>query len=211
MAQIFISHSARDTVLVNYFSRLGARTRVRLVFEELEKLIPTTINAERIRHDIAASNAMFLLLSRHVETIPHTRDWILWESGVGHNKDIWVFESLADAVLPLSVVTPFLRHYVVFEPSGDVHFSYLAAVLDSYDDSHVLGTMLATGTLGAAFGPAGALVGGLAGAVMSNRSRNRPPGLQITCFQCSSSYSVHLPDGMQAFRCPACNTPLSLL
>lgn len=206
MAQIFVSHSSRDTDLVDYFSRLAARSQVRLVFEEIEKLVSSSISAERIRCDIAASGALFLLLSRHVENIPHTRDWVLWESGVAHNKDIWVFEPLRDAGF-VSVVTPYLRHYVLFEPS-DLHFPYLANVVESYDDSQMLGTMLATTGIGAAFGGPGALIGAIAGAALANKSGRRPPGLQVTCPNCQSSYAAHLPQGTTAFRCPVCNTTL---
>lgn len=182
MAQIFISHSARDRALVDFFARIGARSKVRLVFEELEKLLTGSVNADHIRADIEASSAVFLLLSNHVHSIPHTRDWIVWESGVGHNKDIWVFESHSDHG-KISVVTPFLRHYVVFEPI-DLHFPYLSQVVASYDDSGVLPAMAAAGGLGAAFGKVGAVVGALAGAALANPARVRPPGLSITCQLC---------------------------
>src|SRR6266702_4443638 len=109
MAQIFVSHSERDRSFVDFFSRVAARTKVRFVFEELEKLIAGSVSAAKIRADIESSNAVFLLLSRHVQEIPHTRDWVVWESGVGHNKDIWVFEPYSDQGR-ISVVTPFLRH-----------------------------------------------------------------------------------------------------
>ncbi len=208
MAQIFISHSARDTALVDFFSRIGARSKVRLVFEEIEKLVTGSVNAPKIRADIEASNAVFLLLSRHVQSIPHTRDWIVWESGVGHNKDIWVFETLSDYE-QISVVTPFLRHYVLFQPS-DLHFPYLNQIVASYDDSGVLPAMAAGGGLGAAFGGGSALFGALAGAALANPARSRPSGLQITCCLCTSSYAIHLPQRVTIFRCPVCNRPLQL-
>lgn len=208
MAQIFVSHSARDTALVDFFSRIGARSNVRLVFEEIEKLVTGSVNAPKIRRDIEASSAIFLLLSKHVQSIPHTRDWIVWESGVGHNKDIWVFENHSDHG-QISVVIPFLRHYVLFQPI-DLHFPYLNQVVASYDDSGVLPAMAAAGGLGAAFGGGGALLGALAGAALANPARSRPPGLQITCQLCMSSYAIHLPQGVATFRCPVCNQRLQL-
>ncbi len=208
MAQIFISHSARDTDLIDFFARLGARTQVRLVFEELEKIIAGGVGSEQIRREIAASNAVFVLLSRHVQSIPHTRDWVVWESGVASNKDIWVFERASDYGA-VSVVTPFLRHYVVFEPN-DAYFTYLATVLESYDDSHVIPTMVATGGLGALFGGGGAVIGAIAGVFMANKSGSRPRGLQLSCGGCSSSYGAHLPLGTTKFRCPVCNIVLML-
>ena len=208
MAQIFVSHSARDTALVDFFSRIGARSKVQFVFEEIEKLVTGSVNASKIRADIEASTAVFLLLSKHVQSIPHTRDWIVWESGVSHNKDIWVFENLSDHG-QISVLIPFLRHYVLFQPI-DLHFSYINQVVSSYDDSGVLPAMAVAGGLGAAFGGSGALVGALAGAVLAHPARSRPMGLQITCQLCKSSYAIHLPQGVAIFRCPVCNRFLQL-
>jgi hypothetical protein len=208
MAQIFISHSANDGSLVDFFSRGGARSKVRLVFEEIEKLVTGSVNAIQIRASIEASNAVFVLLSKHVQYIPHTRDWVIWESGVAHNKDIWVFERHSDRG-QISIVTPFLRHYVVFEPI-DLHFQYLSRIIASYDDSVVLPAMAATGTLGATLGGVGAIIGAIAGAVLANPARSRPPGVQITCQLCMSSYAIHLPQGMVVFRCPVCNKTLKL-
>ncbi|GBD32117.1 hypothetical protein HRbin33_01081 [bacterium HR33] len=209
MAQVFISHSARDKDLVDFFARLGARTKVRLVFEELEAILAGTISPQKIRRDIASSNAVFLILSKNVQAIPHTRDWVVWEAGVASNKDIWIFELASDRGT-VSVVTPFLRHYVVFEPN-DSYFNYLSAVLESYDDSHVLGTLAATTGIGAALGEgAGALLGLVAGAIMSDRRGSRPTGVPLKCVHCSSVYSAHLPDGTTTFRCPVCNTALVL-
>jgi hypothetical protein len=208
MAQIFISHSSRDRELVDFFARIGARSKVRLVFEELEKLLSGPVNAGHIREGIEASNAVFILLSRHVHSIPYTRDWVVWESGVGHNKDIWVLELNSDHGR-INVITPFLRHYVVFEPI-DLHFSYLSQVVASYDDSSVLPAIAVGGGLGAAFGEVGAVVGALAGAALSNPARLRPPGVPITCQLCKSSYAIHIPQGNTIFRCPVCNGRLRL-
>jgi len=203
MAQLFVSHSARDTDLVDFFARLGARTKVRLIFEELEKLIAGLIDIQRIRQDILGSNALLLLLSRHVQSLPHTRDW------VGSNKDIWVFERASDAG-HVSVVTPYLRHYIVFEPN-DSYFTYLTPVLESYDDSHVLGTVATATGLGALLGGGGgAFIGLLAGAALSDRTSIRPRGVEVRCAECSSFYSAHLPVGTTRFRCPVCNIILAL-
>lgn len=196
----------RDTALVDFFSRIGARSNVRLVFEEIEKLVTGFVNAPKIRRDIEASSAIFLLLSKHVQLIPHTRDWIMWESGVGHNKDIWVFENYSDHG-QISVTIPFLRHYVLFQPI-DLHFPYLNQVVASYDDSGVLPAMAVAGGVGATFGGGGALLGALAGAALADPARSRPLGRQITCQLCMSSYAIHLPQGVATFRCPVCNRRL---
>jgi len=81
MAQIFISHSAIDGDLVDFFSRAGAGTKVRLVFEEFEKIMNGSVTPVQVGNDIDQSQAMFVVLSRNVEDVEHTRDWVLWETG----------------------------------------------------------------------------------------------------------------------------------
>ena len=209
MAEIFVSHSSRDTAQVDFFSRLAAGTKVRLVFEEFERILSGAVTAAKVKKHIDDAKAVFILLSPAVQGIPHTRDWVVWEAGVAANKDLWVFEQFADQGR-VNVTTPYLRHYVVFE-LNDSYFGYLRPVLDSYDDSHVLGTVLVATGIGALLGKGGgAAAGAAAGLVMSDRSNLRPRGLQVVCSSCSSSYNVHLPQGQTQFRCPVCNKGLAL-
>ncbi|MFH0801932.1 MAG: hypothetical protein V2A78_06035 [bacterium] len=210
MAQIFISHSNKDDELVNFFSRSGVGTKVRIIFEEIEKICNGWITSEKIKADIFNSNAIFVVLSSNVENIQHTRDWVVAEAGAASNKDIWVFERNTD-VGKITIVTPFLRHYVVFEPN-DNYLSYVHQIFESYDDSHVLGTVLLTTGIGAFLGKGeGAVAGAAAGLALSDRSSIRPVGVQIRCVYCSSSYNVHLPQDIKAFRCAVCNSNLSLI
>ena len=76
MAQIFISHSKHDRELVDFVSRIAAGTKVRLIFEEFERLVSGEVTAEKIRHDILQSNALFVLVSRHVHSLPHNQTQI---------------------------------------------------------------------------------------------------------------------------------------
>ena len=57
MAQIFVSHSSKDTALVALLSRAFAATKVKGVFEEFEALLKGPANAQRIAQDIRGSNA----------------------------------------------------------------------------------------------------------------------------------------------------------
>src|SRR2546422_2947788 len=117
MAQIFVSHSAKDKELVSFLSKAFASTQVKAVFAEFEAILKGPANAQRIAQDIRISNAVFVLLGRNVQELKHTRDWVGWESGFAAaaametNKDIWVLEAIAETD-GLSVVIPHLRHYV---------------------------------------------------------------------------------------------------
>jgi hypothetical protein len=213
MAQIFISHSAKDTELVTFLSKAFASTGVKAVFEEFEAILKGPANAARIAADIRQSNAVFVLLSRSVESLKHTRDWVGWEAGAAGitaletNKDIWVLEPVDD-IERISIVVPHFRHYVAFDPNRPKWQGYITQVVNSYDDSHVLkGISLGAATGGVIAEGAGALWGAGAGLLLALMTANtRPAGLPITCPECSSTYNVHL--DQPRMRCPVRNCQL---
>jgi hypothetical protein len=217
MAQIFVSHSKEDRDLVNFFSRVFAITKVRAVLEEFEKILTCEITSAKVIQDIENSNAVFVILSKNVQGIPHTTNWVVWETGVAKNKDIWIFEPYSQ-FSKISVVIPYLRHYVIFDINNSC-FRYIRRIVESYDDSHILPTVLLTSIAGIEIGTAltkdkvsGAVLGGIEGAVVglaiSDRPKERPIGLEVTCASCHSTYNVHIPKGMNIFRCPVCNSYL---
>jgi hypothetical protein len=213
MAQIFVSHSSKDRDLVSFLSRAFASTQVKAVFEEFETVLKGPANTSRIAGDIRDSNALFVLLGRHVEELKHTRDWVGWECGFAAgaaletNKDVWVLESIVDMDL-LSVVVPYLRHYVCFDHGNESWQAYLSQIIASYDDSHFLKAVSAGAATGGALAKGqGAFWGagvGLLFAAMSSQST--PTGFAVRCPQCASSYNVHLAEARM--RCPVCNTRL---
>ena len=79
MAQIFISHSAKDVQLKNFLNSIFSGSKVTAVFEEYEKLLSGAVTAEKIQQHITASAAVFLLITENVNNIQHTRDWVVWE------------------------------------------------------------------------------------------------------------------------------------
>jgi hypothetical protein len=184
------------------------------VFAEFEAILKGPLNGLGLAQEIRASNAVFVLLGRHVEELKHTRDWVGWESGVAAgvametNKDVWVLESVND-MDNLSIVIPHLRHYVGFDPAQDFWQGYLTQIITSYDDSHFLKAVAAGAATGAALSKGeGALWGaGIAFLLAARASaQGRPQGMSVTCPNCASSYNVHLAQGQM--RCPVCNTRL---
>lgn len=212
MAQIFISHSKEDKDLRDFFSNAFAGTKVKVIFEEFEKIFRGEITPKQIAKDIENSKAVFVILSQNVQNIPHTRDWVGWEAGVAKGRDIWIFEPYSQ-LGEISVVTPYLRHYVIFD-TNDAWLGYMRTIIESYDDSHVLPTLLVTGGIGALLAEkdkiGGATLGALAGLVISDKSKERPTGIGVICSECSSSYNLHIPQGMNIFRCPVCNADLEI-
>lgn len=216
MAQIFVSHSAKDAELVGLLSRAFAATKVRGVFEEFDAIRKGPANASRIIQDIRQSNAIFTLLGRNVESLPHTRDWVNFEGGAAAGaspqpvKDHWVIESLQDLGV-ISVVVPRLQHYICLDPRAEVWQGYLTQIISSYDDSHVLPTAATCGLTVAAATEniVAGFVGGMAALMLAAMAtQSRPAGVSIRCLQCTSVYNVHL--ASQRMRCPVCNMQLAL-
>ena len=132
----------------------------------------------------------------------------LW---LANNRDVWVFEKQKD-LGKISIITPSLKHYVRYNLS-DKSFPYIRAIVQSYDNSHVLTTTLATTGIGGAITnkkdkAAGLLFGAFAGLALSKKNP-RPFGIEIKCIYCDSIYNIHVPKKFP-FRCPVCNKILKL-
>lgn len=223
MTQIFISHSKNDEDLRSFFALAFASTQVKAVFEEFEKILSGEVTAAKIKQDIENSHAVFVILGQNVQNIPHTRDWIVWESGISKNKDIWVFEPF-NQLGRISIIIPCLKHYVTFE-INEGWLGYVQQIIESYDNPSAATTILAPSTVGVGIGATvapkdkigGAVLGGLLGffsgiffTASTDKSHKRPIGKSILCNTCRSSFAVHIPSNTNIFRCPVCNTFLEL-
>lgn len=204
MAQIFISHSAKDKELKDFFNQAFATSSVNAKYEEIEKLYKGTITTQAIQQDITFSSAVFVLLSQNVDSLDHTRDWIGYEVGYakgaqGGNKDVWVFEHVNDTGR-LTKVIPNFDHYVVYDTS-DTALMFIKAVVESYDDGRVLRNVAVGTGIGAIIGMP--WIGAGVAAVYSNLSTGRPQGIEVIC-GCLLKYKIHLPEQMLQFQCANC-------
>jgi hypothetical protein len=102
-----------------------------------------------------------------------------------------------------------VSHYVVFDQTPEWR-DYLRAVIESYDDSHVIPTLSAATGGGALFSPkdrgTGMAVGLAVGlGILALQGMAKPAlGTEVKCWKCPSNYRVHLPQ-ISEFRCPVCN------
>lgn len=203
MAKIFISHSKRDENIKNHFIRAFRGTGVEDIYYEYEDTLPTGPTAGEIAQTIELSAAVFVLLSETVQSLPHTRDWILWECGIAKNKPIWVFEP-DKSFGRINVVIPSFAHYVRFRTNEDWR-KYIQTIAKSYNDSHLLTTSVTTGIGAMAGGWVGAGVGLLLGRLLDNRPKC-PPGVSVVCARCYLNFRVHIPaDDSGRIRCTKCN------
>lgn len=91
MANIFVSHSARDDGSNGFLHRAFSLETVRADFFEFHSAFPP---GEAIPKRIEFSSAVFIVLGQNAVSLPHTWSWINWEGGVASatGRDIWVFE-----------------------------------------------------------------------------------------------------------------------
>ncbi len=202
MAQIFVSHSRRDDDGVNLVSKAAAGTSVKLYLAEFEDRIGVDVSAEELEREIDNSKAAFIALCEHVESIPHTRDWVLWEAGCAKGKDIWVFERAG--VRPSWVVIPKFNHYVLYYDTVE-WIRYVRRIIDSYKWMETVPALASGATIGLAWGPVGSAIGTAAGLVASIPSWSRPAGSRYKCPECGRGASIHFAQGTSHSRCPACN------
>jgi hypothetical protein len=209
MAQIFISHSAKDKEYKDFFNQAFAASDVSAKYEEIEKLVTgQQITAEKIKNDITQSNAVFVLLSQNIQDISHTNNWVVSETGIaaGLGREIWLFENIKDS-RHLTIATPYFNHYVIYDNVDSV-VPYIKDIVESYSDGRVLKNM-AKGSIGGAAitkEASGAILGAIGGLIYSAVSTGRPPGVEIRCMNCFAQFHLHVPPWLKSYRCPSCNT-----
>lgn len=211
MAQIFVSHSAEDKEINGFFRSIFDITNVEAVYKEIWGFRTPEAGLE-IQNDIRRSKAIFVLLGPNVQRIPHTRDWVVWESAIASpmRKDIWVFEP-HERLGEIDVIIPHVDHYIVYQQTKDCQ-DYIRQIIESYDDSPVLLTALVAG---AALGQLteddlldDLLDASLIGVPLADPSEKRPKGVPIKCAKCQVSYRIHT--HLDTIRCPACNSWLQI-
>lgn len=109
--QIFVSHSKYDREMVTSFDRVFARTGVRSVCMEFEKM--SSPEWRIIKDAVSSSIATFVLLGQNVNHSIYTQNWIAFEVGLAcaMNKQIWVFEQKGSSV---NFPIPYVTDYVLY-------------------------------------------------------------------------------------------------
>lgn len=164
MANIFVSHSQHDRDIRTSFDSVFARTNVKSVCMEFEKIA----NWETIRNEVKSSVAVFLLLGQNVRSSIYTRNWIAFEVGLAcaFDKDVWVFEQGETTVdFPI----PYLTDYMVYDLKESIHFNYVRNIIERY----------------------GKLLPISIGRIPYRESRGVPKGIAVICDACSMQFSLH--------------------
>jgi len=124
--QVFLSHSRQDPNL-DFFHKVFSGVGAKLIAVELEDIRPPP--AKFIIDQINTSDALFVSLSRPLERLPHTRNWVSFEIGLAANRpwpalilgpwkigiDIIVFEPFEYHNTPIQFPVPYFNYYVEYE------------------------------------------------------------------------------------------------
>ena len=188
VTSVFISHSKKDKDLRGLFSEAFAMAGVKahyMEFEDLSNTYAAVEIAKRIQD--VDTQALFVLLSHNMASIPQTRNWVSFEVGVATGiriqgnvrKDIWVFEPSDMGRVDFAV--PYLDYFVMY-PRTDEFKRWLRGKLERYKTFYlpVFGDPVAT---------------------------DAPPA--TTCPHCFGSY-VFWNEDINRFYCPVCRVGLSL-
>lgn len=199
MSSIFISHSKRDKGTVDAFCNVFARTQLQAVLAEFEAYaVPPWL---QIKNWVQHSSALFVLLSRELQSTPYTQNWVSYEVGLACalNKPVWVYEQWQSPVL---FPVPYLTDYVVYDPANREDLNAIKRLIELYDPSPALAGAILGGLLGGLLsGGAGAGAGALLGGAIGQR---RPTGAVVRCPNglCGVTFRVY--NHLQSFLCPAC-------
>ncbi len=123
-SQVFLSHSKKDPNL-DFFDSVFSGIAARLIKIELEDIVPPP--ATFIIEQINNADALFVSLSKPLEKLPHTRNWVSFEIGLAANRpwqstmfpfktgiDIIVFEPFEYHEDPIQFPVPYFNYYVEY-------------------------------------------------------------------------------------------------
>jgi len=142
LLQIFVSHSRKDTKILDFFVKAFASTGVQwkcMEFEDMQRPQSKEINKQ-----VQNSAATFLLLGPNVKNSDHTQNWIAFEVGLScaYNKRVWVFEQMDSKVdFPIPYVTDYMPYFL----NERVSFDYIREIMEGYKGKTKIPIGLETG------------------------------------------------------------------
>jgi len=142
--QIFLSHTKKDVNICDNFDKIAARVGVKVFRSEFEDIVPPA--SETIKKEIAASNALFLLVGKELiasqtksdnsvsdgTSWKHTQNWISYEVGIACQLgiDVWVICDGQEINFPVPYLTNYEIHGIA--PTDKLNFQFWKTVLNNY-------------------------------------------------------------------------------
>ena len=133
-AQIFVSHSRKDTKILDFFAKAFATTGVKwkcMEFENMQFEDMPRPQSEEINKQVKNSIATFLLLGPNVKNSDYTQNWIAFEVGLScaYGKSVWVFEEVGSKI---NFPIPYVTDYVRYDLNEAISFNEIRKIIESY-------------------------------------------------------------------------------
>ena len=133
--KVFISHSKDDPHL-DFFHKVFSGIATESIWMELENL--TSPPYACIREKLNQCDAVFVLLSKHILSKPHTANWVSFEIGLAANRqvstmltrkkglDVYVFEPLSERI---DFAVPYCTYYMPYYDRGIDEIQYIKELI----------------------------------------------------------------------------------
>lgn len=143
MAQIFLSHTKRDSSFCNTFDTIASRVGIKVFRSEFEDI--KSPPWKTIKDAIAQSNVLFLLVGKELvkaqaqsesnalerDKWKYTQNWIAYEIGLACQRgiDVWV---VCDNI-PLNFPVPYLTNYEIYGFSITENRQFYRTIIGEYN------------------------------------------------------------------------------
>ena len=182
--EAFLSHSKKDTNLVNRIYKTCSRANIKPNIAEFEKLGTRRLTAEDIVRMIHRSRLFLLFITQNVTDSIYTQNWVNFELGCAYGaktrpaavlKDIYVFEPFDQIRFPV----PYLDYYVLIDPNQEPHWDFIE---DTLSEERIFWSRLFP-------------------LLWEERPSDRM-GISVSCRECGSAYT--LLSRTEKLLCPTC-------
>lgn len=207
MATIFISHSKKDRELVEAIAKMLRNVGQTPIIEEyIPKDAKEVVPYEEIRKNVEFSDYIFLFLTESVTMTEYTKNWVIFEVGLTarDKKRLFVFTRKGDTI---NFPIPYVTDFMLFDPKDPRDILDIQKLAKDISKLHpgIPGGIIGA-ILGAPFGPAGLVIGVLAGGAIGASTAEAPK--KITCSRCNVTFNYY--SDIRNFPCPCCLYTISL-
>lgn len=203
MRQILIVNNLADQRFKPFFEKVFATVPVGTVWEHYENIWNGKPGLESFQKSLHASDAIFLILNRDLQTLSNSRGWAFGTPGFTEGKDVWVFEHCED-MKRISLRVPGLKHHVAFYITNAWN-EYVLRIAEAIAEDKrtplpaAQQDLPSPATLALAFN-------GTSGMALFDHSTSRATGNQCACPQCAAVYDLHSPSDLRVVRCRVCGS-----
>jgi hypothetical protein len=202
LKQILIVNSRAESRFKPFLEKVFLAVQVGTVWEEYENIGGKNPIGD-FRKQAAASDALFLILSREAQTAFDARNLGFFESGFSRGRNVYVFEHCEDSKR-VSIRIPDLHHFISLYITN-AWTDHVIKIAEAFEESRPGVVPFAQGDLVPLVSTAvDSFFDPQTGQALFDHSTSQPLARKVACPYCAATYTLHIPDEMTVIRCPAC-------